>query len=154
MRQRCPLSLHLFILAVDVLGYMLDLKYIIRGLSLPSGIITYNQSFTSNTIFFFERWVGGERIWRWWWARPSINIQLVYCSLLEPNHHIVTWYGVGRRQDQKLKPYGTLPIILGGMGVINLTSETQALFAWLLVKVLTPRLKLWKSLVWWRIANF
>jgi hypothetical protein len=71
MRQGCPLPLHLFILVVDVLGYMLDnLKYTIRGLSLPSDIVTYNQSFTNNTTFFFERWArgagaGGKRIWRW-----------------------------------------------------------------------------------------
>jgi len=49
---------------VDVLGYVLDnLKYTIRGLSLPSGIVTYNQSFTNNTTFYFERWErwGGGR---------------------------------------------------------------------------------------------
>jgi hypothetical protein len=38
---------------------MLDLKYTIRGLSFPSGIVTYNQSFTSNTIFIFESGQGG-----------------------------------------------------------------------------------------------
>jgi len=47
---------------VDVLGYVLDnLKYTIRGLSLPSGIVTYNQSFTNNTTFYFERWERWER---------------------------------------------------------------------------------------------
>ncbi len=55
------MSLHLFILAVDVLGYMLDnLKYTIKGFSLQSDIVTYNQSFTNNTTFFFERWARGR----------------------------------------------------------------------------------------------
>lgn len=60
------MSLQLFILALDVLGHMLDnLKYTIRGLSLPSDIVTYNQSFTNNIAFFFERWArgGGGGVW-------------------------------------------------------------------------------------------
>lgn len=53
--QGCPLSLQLFILALDGLGHMLDnLKYTIRGLSLRSDIVRYNQSFTNNTTLFFE----------------------------------------------------------------------------------------------------
>jgi hypothetical protein len=65
---------------------MLDLKYTIRGLSFPSGIVTYNQSFTSNTIFFFEKWPGGE-----FGGDDELDLLLTSnCSLLELNHHIVT----------------------------------------------------------------
>jgi hypothetical protein len=40
---------------------MLDnLKYTIRGLSLRSDIVRYNQSFTNNTTLFFE---GGGDLW-------------------------------------------------------------------------------------------
>ncbi len=53
VRQGCPLAPYLFILATDVLGYMLeDPKYGIEGLALPRGGQIKDQTFADDTALY------------------------------------------------------------------------------------------------------
>ncbi len=55
MRQGCPLAPYLFILATDVLGYMLaDPKYGVEGLSLPRGGLIKDQTFADDTTLYLQ----------------------------------------------------------------------------------------------------
>jgi len=83
----------------------------------------------------------------WSQITRSTQIKNIVCNLI--------WGGKETRSKVKtLWNIATLPIILGGMGVIDLKFEAQALFTRLLVRGLIPRLKIWKSFVSWKIANF
>ncbi len=53
VRQGCPLAPYLFILATDVMGYMMaDPKYGVEGLSLPRGGLIRDQMFADDTALY------------------------------------------------------------------------------------------------------
>jgi hypothetical protein len=55
VRQGCPLAPYLFILATDVLGYMLaDPKYRVEGLSLLKGGLVRDQTFADDTALYLK----------------------------------------------------------------------------------------------------
>lgn len=55
IQQDYPLSLYLFILTIDVLGYVLSNPcYGVRGLKLLNGGIFQYQSFVNDTILYLE----------------------------------------------------------------------------------------------------
>jgi len=55
MRQGCPLAPYLFILATDVLAYMLaDPKYGVEGLSLPKGGLIRDQTFADDMALYLK----------------------------------------------------------------------------------------------------
>ncbi len=55
VRQGCPLAPNLFILATDVLGYMLaDPKHEVEGLSLPKGGLIRDQTFADDTALYLK----------------------------------------------------------------------------------------------------
>jgi hypothetical protein len=55
VRQGCPLAPYLFILAIDVLGYMLvDPRYKVDGLSLPKGGLIRDQTFVDDTALYLK----------------------------------------------------------------------------------------------------
>ncbi len=55
MRQGCPLAPYLFILAVDVLGQMMDdIKYNVEGLTLPKGGCIRDQTFADDITFYLK----------------------------------------------------------------------------------------------------
>jgi len=55
VRQGCPLAPYLFILATDVLGYLMaDPKYEVEGLSLPKGGFIRDQTFADETTLYLR----------------------------------------------------------------------------------------------------
>ncbi len=55
VRQGCPLAPYLFILATDVLGYMLaDPKHGVESLSLPKGGLIRDQTFADDTTLYLK----------------------------------------------------------------------------------------------------
>jgi hypothetical protein len=55
VRQGCPLSPYLFILATDVLGHMLDNPcFGVEGLTLPGGRKIKDQTFADDTAFYLQ----------------------------------------------------------------------------------------------------
>ncbi len=55
VRQGCPLSPYLFILATDVLGHMLDdHRFGVEGLALPGGGKITDQTFADDTAFYLQ----------------------------------------------------------------------------------------------------
>jgi hypothetical protein len=55
MRQGCPLSPYLFILATDVLGHMLDNpRFGVEGLTLPGGKKIRDQTFADDTALYLQ----------------------------------------------------------------------------------------------------
>jgi hypothetical protein len=55
VRQGCPLSPYLFILATDVLGHMLDdHRFGVRGLALPGGGKITDQTFEDDTALYLQ----------------------------------------------------------------------------------------------------
>ncbi len=55
VRQGCPPAPYLFILAMDILGHMLDdPKHKIEGLHLPKGGCVWDQTFTDNTTLYLK----------------------------------------------------------------------------------------------------
>ncbi len=55
VRQGCPLALYLFILATDVLGYLMaDPRYEVEGLSLPKGGLIRDQTFVDDTALYLK----------------------------------------------------------------------------------------------------
>jgi hypothetical protein len=56
VKQGCPLSPYLFILATDVLGHMLnDLCFGVKGLALPGGGKITDQTFADDTALYLQR---------------------------------------------------------------------------------------------------
>jgi hypothetical protein len=54
MRQGCPLTPYFFILATDVLGYMLaDPKHGVEGLMPPRSSLIRDQTFADDTALYF-----------------------------------------------------------------------------------------------------
>jgi len=55
VRQGCPLAPYLFILATDVLGYMMvDPKHGVEGLSLLRGSLIRDQTFADDTALYLQ----------------------------------------------------------------------------------------------------
>ncbi len=55
VRQGCPLAPYLFILATDVLGYMLaNPKHGVEGLTLPRGGLIRDQTFADDTPLYLQ----------------------------------------------------------------------------------------------------
>ncbi len=55
MRQGCPLSPYIFILATDVLGHMLDdHRFGVEGLALPGGGNITDQTFADDTALYLQ----------------------------------------------------------------------------------------------------
>ncbi len=55
VRQGCPLAPYLFILAIDVLGYLMaNPKFEVEGLSLPQGGIIRDQTFADDTALYLK----------------------------------------------------------------------------------------------------
>jgi hypothetical protein len=55
VRQGCPLSPYLFILATDVLGHMLDdHRFGIKGLAFPGGGKIIDQTFADDTALYLQ----------------------------------------------------------------------------------------------------
>jgi hypothetical protein len=56
VRQGCPLAPYLFILATDVLGYMMadHPKHGVEGLSLPRGGLIRDQTFADDTTLYLK----------------------------------------------------------------------------------------------------
>ncbi len=55
VRQGCPLSPYLFILATDVLGHMLDdPRFDVEGLTLPGGRKVRDQTFADDTALYLQ----------------------------------------------------------------------------------------------------
>jgi mannosylglycoprotein endo-beta-mannosidase len=55
VRQGCPLAPYLFILATDVLGYMMAIpKYRVEGLALPKGGLIRDQTFADDTTLYLQ----------------------------------------------------------------------------------------------------
>ncbi len=55
VRQGCPLSPYLFILATDVLGHMLDDHcFGVKGLALPGGGKITDQTFADDTALYLQ----------------------------------------------------------------------------------------------------
>jgi len=55
VRQGCPLSPYLFIMATDVLGHMLDdHRFGVEGLALPGGGKITNQTFANDTVLYLH----------------------------------------------------------------------------------------------------
>jgi len=55
VRQGCPLAPYLFILAIDVLGHMLeDPRYDVEGLNLPRGGRLREQTFADDTALYLK----------------------------------------------------------------------------------------------------
>jgi len=55
VRQGCPLSPYLFILAIDVLGHMLDdHRFGVEGLALPGGGKITDQTFAEDTALYLQ----------------------------------------------------------------------------------------------------
>jgi hypothetical protein len=55
VRQGCPLSPYLFILATDVLGHMLDdPRFGVEGLTLPGGRKIRDQTFADDTALYLQ----------------------------------------------------------------------------------------------------
>ncbi len=55
VKQGCPLAPYLFILAIDVLGYMMvDPKHGVEGLSLPRGGLIRDQMFADDTALYLQ----------------------------------------------------------------------------------------------------
>jgi len=55
VKQGCPLSPYLFILATDVLGHMLDdHRFEVKGLALLGGGKIINQTFADGTALYLQ----------------------------------------------------------------------------------------------------
>jgi hypothetical protein len=55
VRHGCPVTLYLFILAIDVFGHMLDdQRYGVKGLSLPRGVQIKDQTFVDDTASYLQ----------------------------------------------------------------------------------------------------
>jgi hypothetical protein len=53
--RQCPLAPYLFMLATDVLGYMMaDPKHKVEGLSLPKRGLIRDQTFTDDTALYLQ----------------------------------------------------------------------------------------------------
>ncbi len=62
VRQGCPLSPYLFILAMDVLGHMLDdPRFGVEGLTLPGGRKIRDQTFADDTMLYSK---ARAKIWK------------------------------------------------------------------------------------------
>jgi hypothetical protein len=55
VRQGCPLAPYLFIIATDVLGYLMaDPKFEVEGFSLPQGGVIRDQTFADDTALYLK----------------------------------------------------------------------------------------------------